>query len=299
MSHLRSIAGAPLLVLLVAADAAPQPDPAWVAEIQKARSEREERLRSETGWLTLAGLFWLEPGANAFGSDPAHPVVLSAPGVPARAGSLDLDGERVTLRPDPEATVTIAGKAAGERILLDDTAEAGPDVVEVGRLRFLVIRRGERFGVRVKDPEHPRRTGFKGLEYFPLDPRLHVPAVLVPYEAPREVQVLTAVGTSSPMVVPGVLEFSIGDRKVTLLPFLESPEATELWLIFADATSGKESYGFRYLYAPLEGTQVDLDFNRAYNPPCAFSPYATCPLPPRENRLDLRLAAGERAWHER
>ncbi len=293
-----------VLALALAACSAPPSevpniDPQYVAAIAEFRAEREQRLRSPDGWLTLSGLHWLRPGENAIGNDPDAAVPLLAEGLPADVGTLVLEGEQVTLRVAAGSRVELDGEPVTERVLRDDSAEEGPDVLVAGRLRFQVIRRGERVGVRVKDPEHPRLASFRGLDHFPLNPAFRVAATLEPFEAPREIEIGNVVGTTSTMLVPGVVRFSLAGRELTLQPLVTEPGDAELWFIFKDATSGKESYGFRYLTADLaEGGRVDLDFNRAYNPPCAFSPHATCPLPPRQNQLDLRVEAGERAFAE-
>jgi uncharacterized protein (DUF1684 family) len=271
-------------------------DAAYAEAITEFRAAREERLRSPSGWLTLVGLHWLRPGENLMGSDPDNPIVLPAEGVPAWAGTLVLEGESVTLRAAPGAEFNLGDETVTERQLRDDMTDE-PDVVSVGRLTFHILRRGDRFGVRVKDPEHPRLKEFRGLTFYPLNPDYRFDAVFKPYDEPREVEVTTVLGTSTTLLAPGRVEFTLDGRIHTLQPLVSEPGETELWLIFKDQTSGKETYGFRYMYADLADGRVDLDFNRAYNPPCAFSPYATCPLPPRENRLEVRIEAGELAYH--
>ena len=284
-------------MLATAPVAAPvEAEQAWLADLDKHRAEREERLRAAGGWLTLAGLFWLEPGENGFGSDPDNAVVLTADGITPVAGQLVLDGETVTARAAAGAGLELDGKPVTERIVRADTAEGGPDALTLGRLRFHVIRRADRFGVRVKDPQHPALEAFDGLDYFAADPAYRLDAAFVPYAEPRETTVMTAVGTTTTLLVPGEVEFKLGGQQLKLLPMVSEPGDKKLWFIFKDGTSGKETYGFRYLYGDLAGGRVKLDFNRAYNPPCAFTPYATCPLPPRENRLDVRVEAGERIY---
>lgn len=280
----------------VATTGAAEVDAGWLEELEKSRADREERLRDPNGWLTLAGLFWLEQGPNEFGRDEANTVVLAAEGVPVVAGQLVLEGETTTLNAAITAGVTLDGESVSQRVLNDDQSEDGPDVLTLSRLRFYVIRRGDRFGVRVKDPEHPALKAFTGLDYYAADPAYRLDATFVPYDEPREVEVMSVVGTTSTMLVPGEVRFRLGGRDLSLLPLVSEPGETELWFIFKDTTSGKETYGFRYLYGDLVGDRVDLDFNRAYNPPCAFTPFATCPLPMRENRLDVAIEAGERIY---
>jgi uncharacterized protein (DUF1684 family) len=292
--------GLPVLSLLFLVSCAQPVEPPeitdeWAMAIAEFRAEREERLRSNTGWLTLAGLHWLRPGENRLGSDPDTPVVLAADGVPAWAGTLVLEDETVTLRAAPGVEITLEDEPVAERVLRDD-AEGQPDVLAVGRMRFHVIRRDDKFGVRVKDTEHPDLIGFRGLDYFLLDPDYRFDAAFEPYDEPREVEITTVTGTRVTILAPGRVTFTLDGRGHSLQAFVSEPGETELWFIFKDETSGRETYGFRFLYADLAGDRVDLDFNRAYNPPCAFTPYATCPLPPRENRLDARIEAGERAY---
>ena len=259
------------------------------------RQKRHERLASPSGWLTLVGLSWLQPGDNAFGSDPASAVPLPEGKAPKRAGVLTLTNGTVRVKAAADSGVMLDGKPVGERVLGDDTAEK-TDVLQLGDLSFFVIRRGERFGVRVKDANNPLRTGFKGIDYFAADPRWRIEGTFAPYGAPRKVEIPTVLGTSETMEAPGVVTFAIDGKTYTLEPVVEDPSDPMLWFIFKDATSAKETYGAgRFLYAamPKDG-KVVLDFNQAYNPPCAFTPYATCPLPPKSNWLPVRVEAGEK-----
>lgn len=267
----------------------------YAREIAEWRERRLARLTAEDGWLTLVGLHWLKPGQNRFGSDPANDVVLPAGKAPSLAGSFFLDEGRVRVRALPGSGVTFEGAAVGERELRTDAA-GEPDVLRVGDLRLHVIERGGRFAVRVRDPDAPTRRRFGGLDYFPADLRFRVTAEFVPYDSPKEVSVPTVLGTVETMRAPGYVRFELGGRSLTLEPVLEDPNATELFFIFKDATSGRETYPpGRYLYTPLpKDGKVVLDFNKAYNPPCAFTPYATCPYPPKQNWLPVRVEAGEK-----
>lgn len=261
------------------------------------RDRRLARLTTATGWLTLVGLDWLEPGENAFGSDAANPVRLPEGKAPAKAGVFVLEGDHVRVVPDPGAGLTIDGKPASAQILADDTT-GKPDVLKVGDLIFYIVRRGDRFGVRIKDPSSPVRTRFKGLDYFPASPKWKVTGTFVPFDAPKKVEIPTVLGTTDTMESPGLVRFTIDGKELSLEPVVADPDDPALWFIFSDRTSGKETYGAgRFLYAdmPKDG-KVVIDFNRAYNPPCAFTPYATCPLPPKENRLPIRVEAGEKAY---
>jgi hypothetical protein len=209
---------------------------------------------------------------------------------------LDAEANAVRFEPAAEVEVTVDGESPPDRALREDIT-GDPDVVELGRLRMHLIRRGDRIGLRVKDPQSPTRTGFRGLDYYPIDPEFRVVARFAPHPRPEPVEVPTVAGTTAEMLIPGRLIFELDGQSLSLDPLVESPEERELFLIFRDETSGRETYGAgRYLYATLEDGRAVVDFNRAYNPPCAFSPYATCPLPPRSNRLSVAIRAGEKAY---
>jgi uncharacterized protein (DUF1684 family) len=261
------------------------------------RDGRVKRLTSPSGWLTLVGLDWLEPGENVFGSDPNCAVPLPAGKAPKHAGVLVLESGVVRIKPAPESGLMVNGKPAVEGGLADDMAEK-TDVVTLGDLSFFVIKRGDRVGVRVKDSQSPVRTQFKGLEYFTADPKWVVTASFAPYDVPKKVTIPTVLGTTDTMEAPGLVTFIIDGKTLTLEPVVEDPTDPKLWFIFKDETSAKETYGGgRFLYAdmPKDG-KLTVDFNQAYNPPCAFTPYATCPLPPKQNWLPIRVDAGEKAF---
>jgi uncharacterized protein (DUF1684 family) len=288
------------LILLAAGFAAAAPavagDP-FMDDQNDWRKKREQRLRSETGWLTLVGLSWLEPGENRVGSAPDSAVTLPVGKAPAYVGSLLLKGETVRLRPAPGAGLRIQGKATGERVVADD-AKGDPDVITLGELSFHVIRRGDRFGVRVRDARAKTLLEFRGMDYFPADPKWRIEARWEPYPSPAEVKIPNVLGQVETMQAPGLARFSVEGVEVSLEPVLAEGDPPTLWFIFRDGTSGKETYGAgRFLYAalPKEG-KVVLDFNKAYNPPCVFSPYATCPLPPKRNGLAVRIEAGEKTF---
>jgi uncharacterized protein len=274
--------------------------PSYADSIRTWQADRQERLRSKTGWLTVAGLFWLEPGENTFGTAPDNRIVLPAGSAPARAGSFVLEtganGGTVTLHADPGAQTKIGDTPVTVRILAgDDTGE--PDVVSLGRLSLFVIRRGGRVGIRMKDPESPIRKSFRGLEYFPIDPACRVSAEFNPITPPQKIPVPNILGYADSMLVPGRLVFTLKGKRCVLLPLREDPADSSLFIIFRDGTTGTGTYGGgRFLSAaPPRGGRVILDFNLAYNPPCALNPYTTCPLPPEGNDLKVAVRAGEKA----
>ncbi|HXV77702.1 MAG TPA: DUF1684 domain-containing protein [Candidatus Polarisedimenticolaceae bacterium] len=284
-----------ILAAAFPAAVAAEPD-TYPEEIDAYRRARLERLTAPDGWLSLIGLHWLEPGKNAVGSDPALAVVLPADVSPPRAGELILADAVVRFVPEPDAAVTLGGAAVPDRPLRDDVT-GEPDVLELGRLRMHLIRRGDRFALRVKDPASPARTGFLGIDYFALDRAFRVEARFVPFDEPETIEVPTVTGGTTRMSIPGRLTFELAGRPLSLDPLVSGPDDDEWFLIFRDGTSGRESYGAgRYLYVPITSGPVVIDFNKAYNPPCVFTPYATCPLPPAANRLAVEIRAGEKTY---
>lgn len=291
--HLRTPS---LLAVLLVAALAPAEDAGYRAEVERWRTQREERLKADGGWLTVTGLFWLKDGVNSFGTAPANDIVLP-PGAPARAGVFELRQGRVTVRLQPSVTAAVGGEPFVSRDLKTDR-DGTPDVLTIGRLTMHVIQRGQRFGIRLKDLDSAARRGFSGLTWFPVDESYRVNARFVPYAPPRPLSVPNILGEIEEMRSPGYAVFTIEGKEVRLEPVLETAGAQELFFIFRDLTSGKETYpAGRFLYSslPRDGMVV-LDFNKAYNPPCAFTRFATCPLPPKGNRLEVRVGAGEKDY---
>jgi uncharacterized protein (DUF1684 family) len=275
---------------------APAPDPDYVAGVEQWQTERDERLKSEDGWLTLVGLHWLEEGDNRFGTAPDNDIVLPEGSAPDYVGSLTLDGEEITVVAAEGSDLTLdGGPLTRPEIRADDPGPA--DVLRTGDLSLYVIRRNDRHAVRVKNPRSDVRAEFSGMEYFPIDPTWRIDAVFVPYDEPKPIQVPNVLGYVETMQAPGHVEFEVNGESLKLVP-VSSNGSTKLFFIFGDETNGKETYGAgRFLYTPLpENGKVDLDFNKAYSPPCVFTPYATCPTPPKENRLPARIEAGEKNY---
>ncbi|MGC9947285.1 MAG: DUF1684 domain-containing protein [Bryobacteraceae bacterium] len=252
---------------------------AYLAQIEEWRRHREAALKADGGWLTVTGLFWLHDGTNSFSSTSPSASILLPAGPGVRDGEFDLHNGRVLLRLDGQ-----------NRVLRPDTA-GQPDGVTMGSLSMFVIVRGDRYGIRLKDTNSSLRKQFTGLHYFPVSEDYRVTTRLVPDA--KKIPILNVLGQVEPTPSPGYVEFEIHGQKLRLTPVEESPN--ELSFIFRDLTAGKETYGSgRFLDAELgKDGEVVLDFNKAYNPPCAFTPYATCPLPPKENRLAARIEAGE------
>ena len=264
------------------------------ADFEAWRQEREKGLRNPDGWLTLVGLHWLEEGENPIGSGEENHIVFPAGRAPARAGVLRLADGQVTLEAPAEAGITVEGKPVTTLALVSDK-EGKPTILELGSLRFHVIDRGGRLGLRVRDRESPVLAAFPGVESYPFDPSWRVEARLERYDPPKKVPVPNILGTVDDEDSPAAVVFE-RDGRAYRLDGLEGGDQGELFLIFGDGTNGEETYGggrFLITEAPAGGTVV-VDFNRAYNPPCAFTPYATCPLPPRQNKLAVAVAAGEK-----
>lgn len=268
--------------------------------VEHVRARREASLRDPMGWLTLVGLHWLHEGEQSFGSDPGNEIVLHAAegDVPDSAGTLTVHGNRVVLHAlDPALKVDGKAPPAGLE-LIDEAADDGPTILELGSLRAYLIRRGvDRLALRVKDIAAPALRAFAGLDYFPIDPAWRVTAHLDAAEPGTTLAVPDIVGDVLAEATPGVVAFELGGA-VHRLHALEA-QPGHLWLVFGDATNGAETYGGgRFLVTgPVQpDNSVEVDFNLAYSPPCVFSPYATCPLPPADNRLAIRVEAGERMW---
>lgn len=253
----------------------------YTASIEKWRRERETRLKSPDNWLSVAGLFWLKAGENTVGSDPASHITLPK-GAPAQAGVFTLDGDRVMFRPVSGRTVALKVNSA--------------DFVPVAGVKLYALHRGNRYGIRLRDNNSEYRTKFTKLEWFPVDPNWRIQAKYIPNSQPRKTYFDSMTGDKQEMIIPGTVEFTREGKTFRLSPVLEGDE---LFFVLRDTTAGKTTYpAARFLYTklPEKAGPIELDFNKAYNPPCAFTPYATCPLPPKENRLTIAVEAGEKRY---
>ena len=266
------------------------PDAAYVQSFEKWKAGQTADLKEN--WLSLAGLFWLKPGANAFGSDPASQIVF--PKGPTHAGEFDLNGKDVILKLLPESKATIEGKGVTTAKLDPDTSKNVSNV-EMGTLRFHVIVRGERVGIRLRDTESVAARNFKGMMFYPLDMNYRIAAKWVPADGKKTVEIPNVLGDVTAQVIPGVVRFKMNGAELTLTA-LGGDAETGLFFVFNDLTAKNDTYpGGRFLDSgPVENGHVLVDFNRAYNPPCAVTPYATCPLAPKENRLAVAIPAGEK-----
>lgn len=272
---------------------------AFLADQQAWRDQREAGLVEPEGWTSLTGLHWIDPGPHYVGSAADNGIRLAIG--PGHLGMLELRKGTLRFTPDRRAAVTLDGKPLTRAITLrgDDDA-AGPHKLgfDQGRGVATVIKRGWRYALRVRHADAPTRTGFTGLDYWPADPQWTLSGRFVPHPPGRTIEVANIIGTTDAVPNPGIVEFE-RDGATYRLEALDEGEDT-LFLVFADRTNGHGSYGAgRFLDAPRPDAQgrMPLDFNRAYNPPCAFTAFATCPLPPLENRLDVAITAGEKAYH--
>jgi uncharacterized protein (DUF1684 family) len=259
------------------------------------RAHREAKLTAPDGWLSVAGLSWLHAGIAKVGSDPQSDIVLPAT-APRLAGSLQMAGGVVTLLPAKGAGVTINGKPAG-KVTLKPDSDNHPDVVQVGHIGLTIIKRGNRTGVRIRDSDAVTRRDFTGLKWFPISQAWLVKARWVAYPTPKKIRIMNILGMTDEEPSPGYAEFTIGGKTLRLDPV---DEDGDLSFMFKDATSGNTTYApGRFLDAdkPQNGVIV-LDFNQSYNPPCAFTAYATCPLPPKQNTLPIAVEAGEKKYSD-
>jgi hypothetical protein len=261
----------------------------YKAEVLNWQKQRDAKLRQPDSWLTLVGLFWLKDGKNSIGSAGTNDFVLPAGSSPAAVADLQLHAGVVTLTPRSGVSVQVNGKPVSSAIPLSFDAEK-PDKVTVDRISFFIIKRGERLAVRAKDRESEVLKNFTGLKYFPVNPAYRIEARFVSDE--KKIPVPNILGEVEQELSPGYVEFELNGKSVRMRPVFEGDT---LFFIFKDETSRTETYqAGRMLNTPLpKDGKVVLDFNHSYNPPCIFTPYATCPLPPRENVLSMRIEAGE------
>ena len=290
------------------ASAAESPDAGWRREIISWRAQHAVELQKPDGWLALAGLEWLEPGDNSFGSAKDNKLHLPA-SAPAHLGVLHLEGEIITLSPPAGGFppgFLIEGKPAQAQMLhTDPDHDKNNPRLTMGTLNMYVIHRGERFALRIKDAKSAALTGFHGLKWYAPDEAYRVTARWIPYSPQKTFTIATLIGTNYPAQVPGSAEFTLNGKSYRLDPILEDPEVAELFFVLRDMTSASTTYGAcRFLYTgfPDQGLnkpgKLVLDFNKLENPPCAYTPYATCPLPLPQNRLPIALPVGEQRYHE-
>ena len=285
----------------------------YVAQIEQWQKQQEKELRADDGWLTVSGLFWLHPGKNPFGSGKTNEIVLPAP-VPEKAGWFILENGTVTLYAVPTLDIRlnghpitrgVIGGVAMKQAKLETDKTGHPGKVTLGDLTMFPITRGDRIAIRLKDKNSQARREFKGMKYYAINPAYRIDADFVPAGTGATLKIPNILGQINDLPTPGYAEFTLGGKKMRLAPVTDGDcgngsagnarSDCRLFFIFKDLTSGHGTYPpgrFLYTDLPKDG-KVALDFNRAENPPCAWTAYATCPLPPKENALPVAVEAGE------
>ncbi len=278
----------------------------WQRELLAWRAKRATNLQAPEGWLSLIALGWLKDGDNSFGSAEDSRVQITGK-APAHIAVVRLEKGALRLLSPPGGfpkDLLLDGQPATEKPLLADDAEK-PSKLTIGTLTIIVIHRDDQFALRVKDAQAPTRIGFHGLRWYEPNASYKIHARWIPYNPPKTLDIPTVLGTTTHMPAPGAAEFALDGKTLRLEPVLEDPKSTDLFFILRDATSKTTTYGAgRFLYTELPDHGINqpgelwLDFNRLVNPPCAFTAYATCPLPPPQNRLTVPIPAGEQRYHD-
>ncbi|WP_299702957.1 DUF1684 domain-containing protein [uncultured Pontibacter sp.] len=274
-----------------------QTNQTYINLIDEWHREREAKLKAPDGWLTLAGLYWLQEGENTFGSGAGHDLTFPAGKIPGNAGVITLEDDRVSTSIAKGVEVLLNGRPVKEVSLFGPGLDTIPQLTH-GSLTWFVIKRGDKYGIRLRDLENDALIHFKGITRFPVNAAWRVEAKLEPHPTPKQIPITNIVGQTTLRDSPGTLVFELDGRQHRLDALMEGEE---LFIVFADKTNGLETYGAgRYLYAEKprpDGTTI-LDFNKSINPPCDFVSYATCPLPPRQNLLTVSVEAGEKSYGE-
>jgi uncharacterized protein (DUF1684 family) len=297
-----------LIYLAVSATPALAQQVAGQQDLAAWRAQHAADLQKPDGWLSLVGLEWLLPGDNTVGSAIDNTIHLPTGG-PAHAGVLHLEGTAVILIPPaggfPQGLLIDGKPAQSQELRTGADTDKGNPRITIGTLNFYVVRRADRFALRIKDAKSPAITGFHGLKWYPPDAGFRVTARWIPYTPPKSVTLATLIGTSYNQPVPGAAEFTLAGKTYEIEPVVEDNPAVKLFFILRDSTSTSTTYGAcRFLYTGLPSNGLDkpgelvLDFNHLENPPCAYTPYATCPLPPPGNRLPIPLPVGEQRYHD-
>ena len=292
----------------VCASTAFSQDVAGQKDLLKWRAEHATELLKPAGWLSLTGLEWFKSGDNSFGSAPDNSIRLS-PNSPAHLGVLRLQGNTVELlAPEsgfPEGFLVAGAPVKPQLIPVEADSDRNAPHLTIGTLNMYVIRRADRVALRVKDSKAPALVNFHGLNWYEPDSKFRVTAKWIPYAPPKSITLDTLAGTKYDQPVPGAAEFTLLGKTYRLEPVLEDPAAHQLFFIVKDTTSVSTTYhACRFLYTVLPDHGLDqpgtlvLDFNRLENPPCAYTPYSTCPLPPPGNRMAIPLPVGEKRYHE-
>lgn len=276
----------------------PQADPEYVKQIEKWDQRRVERLKADDGWLNLVGRFWLKPGENTFGTSKDNDIVIESSKLPAHIGAFLFKDSVVIFKAKDGVNVLLNGNPVQEVKMIDDQKK-DMTVLQIGSIKFNLIVRDTLYGIRARDLNSDLVKNFKGIERFPVDESWNIKARFEPYNPPKEIVVPNVLGQISKEKSPGAVVFERDGKTYKIDAVDEGGD--KLFLIIADETSGEETYGggrFMYVDKPDSNGNIYLDFNKAYNPPCVFTKYATCPLPPEQNYLKLRIEAGEKMYGE-
>ena len=289
-----------LMVAVILASSTSASDKAFLEDV-KYRKDRIAWMRSERSPLALAGLFWLRPGKNNFGTDQSNDFVLPVGSAPGRVGYFELKENSVGVDVGIGTLVKLNGQSISRWAKLkSDASGTQPDVLELNHLRMKVIERGGKLAVRLIDLKNPRLLAFRGIAFYEINPELRVKAKFLPYHPPKKFKVATVLGYEEELECPGIAQFNLGGTAVQLEPVFETPGDTKLFFMFKDSTNGRETYGGgRYLYSDLPSHgHVTLNFNQAHNPYCAYNDFSTCQIPPLQNWLKVPIPAGERKYPE-
>ena len=292
----KSFVGFILFIILLSSCTQKQ-DEQYVSNIKEWQRQRIESLTDPESWLSLSGLFWLREGENSFGAAKNNQIVFPGNNLPAQIGITILKADSVYTKIRPDVKVFCDNKPVSFIKMIPDV-EKNKTVLRLASLSWFIIKRGDKYAIRLRDSENPAIKNFKGIQTFPIDKKWRVKARMEFYDPPKKVEIPTVLGTIVEEESPGALLFEINGKNYRLDP-LGKKSDKQLFIIFSDETSGWETYGGGRF---LEVDNVDsngityIDFNKAYNPPCAFSDYATCPLPPQQNKLKLRIEAGEKKY---
>ncbi len=269
--------------------------PRYITSIKEWHEQRIENLKKPNGWLNLVGLYWLKEGENKIGSGEDNSIVFPKGSAPDYIGTIIVKDSVVTFHSANNIDVTYKGKPVREIKLKSDMTDS-PTILALGSLRWFLIQRENKLGIRLRDLNAPLVKNFSNIKTFPINEKWQLTAKYVPYKPFKIITVPSIIGTVEKDTVKGSLVFKVNGTDYKLDPIAEG---NEFFIIFADQTSGEDTYGAgRFLYTdkPDSSGNVVLDFNKAYNPPCAFTPFATCPLPPKQNYLRLKITAGEKNY---
>lgn len=286
-----------LLALTLVATVASAQGTYDTAALNAFRAEREKILLANDGWFTVAGLHFLNPGENKFGSDPLNDIVLEFADVPKQAGVITMNGKDVTITAVDGQTLTYNGKPVKDGPLRLAAQGRPADLITYKSTSFFLHFSGPRLAIRVRDQNAPLRKNFSGLKWYAPNPAYKVTGQFTPLDKPKVVQAPTILGDLEPFTVPGHVSLTIGGKTANMEAW---KSGERLWFVFRDLTSADTTYpSARFLYtdAPGPDGKVVMDFNRAQNPPCAYNPWTTCPLPPSSNKLAVRIEAGEKRYH--